>query len=154
MIPVSVLRTASLVGIPVHIRFDHKIQESAHSPPRRLTNDERVHDSSPHHEKVIFDVHVDWIGAQVIMFADRIESVFNYSAIFHLVTTYFHEQESLKAPLESVLDLIVSKAAVDPRVVAVRSSASRPNILLNGTVRVSVAWSRPRQETTALPALE
>ena len=73
MIPVSVLRTASLVGIPVHIRFDHKIQESAYSSPRLLTNDERVHDSNPHHEKVIFDVHVDWIGAQVISFSDRNE---------------------------------------------------------------------------------
>ena len=154
MIPVSVLRTASLVGIPVHIRFDHKIQESAYSSPRLLTNDERVHDSNPHHEKVIFDVHVDWIGAQVISFSDRIESVFNYSAIFHLVTTYFHEQESLKSPLESVLVLIVFKAALDSRVVTVRASASRPNILLNGTVCVSVAWSRSRQEAIALPMIE
>ena len=150
----SILRTASLVSIPVHIRFDHKIQESRHSPARLLSTDERIHDSNPHHEKVIFDVDVDWIGAQIISFSDRIEAVFNYSSIYHLVTTHFHEQESLRSPLESVLDLIVSKAALDERVVAVRASASRPNILLNGTVRVSVAWSRPRQETSALPEIE
>ena len=149
-----VIRTASLVGIPVHIRFEHKIQESPASSPRLLGDDERVHDSNPPHKKVTFDVDVDWLGAATISFSDRIEAVFNYASIYRLVTTHFHEQESLKGPLDALLDLIVSKASTDHRVIAVRASASRPNILLRGEVKVSVDWRRDPVDLPPLPTLD
>jgi dihydroneopterin aldolase len=138
-----VLRTATLVAIPVHIRIQHLIQQGGKGT-RELKPNERVHDSHPHHEKVVFDVEVDWTGRESVSFDDRIEAVFNYSSIYHMLSKDFHERGPLESPLESILDLVVSKARLDPRVVAVRASATRPNILLSGSVRVSVNWVCPQ----------
>ena len=148
-----VVRTASIRDLPVHIKVDHLLQADSASA-RVLQPGERVHDSQPHHEKVVFNVEVDWIGTDVIGFEDRIESVFNYSPIYHLLADEFHERTPLKSPLESILDLIVSKARIDHRVIAVRASAERPNILLNGAVCVAVHWTAEPQQDSPLPQLE
>lgn len=145
-----VIRTASIRRLPVHIKVDHLVQTYAENA-RTLTAGERVHDSQPHLEKVLFDVDVDWNGDDTIGFNDQIESVFNYAPIYHLLVNYFHERDALKAPLESILDLVVSKAAMDSRVTAVHVSAERPNILLSGSVVVSVNWVRETVQAAPFP---
>ena len=125
-----VLRTAVLSDIAVFIQFEHQIQHDTQGVVRTLQHHERVHDSRPHFEKVIFSLEVDWLGCANIDFSARIESVYNYSPAYRFLTEEFHGTESLKAPLESLLDLLIAKASYDSRVVAVRATATRPNILL------------------------
>ena len=147
----SVLRTASIRRLPVHIKVQHLVQTDTENA-RALSAGERVHDSQPHLEKIVFDVDVDWQGPETVGFNDRVESVYNYAPIYHLLAKFFHEREPLESPLESILDLVVSKAAMDSRVTAVRVSAERPNILLNGSVIVSVHWVRAASAPLSFPS--
>lgn len=149
---IAVVRTAALHRLPVHIKVDHLVQADR-TQARLLGEDERVHDSQPHHEKILFDVEVDWVGDSTIAFDARIEAVYNISPIVNMLNGYFHEREPLKSPLESVLDLIVSKATVDARVIAVRARAERPNIMLNDSVWVAVAWSRVQGPVEPFPVI-
>lgn len=138
-------RVAFLRNIPVQIAFHHNVQ-FAHGAPMMLRHHERVHDSVPRLERVLFDIEIFWDGPPLLDAAARLPDVVNYAPVYRFLTEEFDQKEPVESPLEAVVDLIAQKASLDTRVRLVRVTATRTQILRDGEVGCVRQWVRPRQQ--------
>lgn len=150
---VKVTRIAHLTGIPVQITFAHRVQMTPTGAPILLHHHERVHDSVPRMEKVIFDIDIYWDAPGHLDSGARLPDVVNYSPVYRFLTEEFDGKEPVESPLESIVDIIAQKASLDTRVTMVKVRALRTQILRDGAVGCSVEFSRPRVQMLPSPEL-